>query len=128
MVMTKSLLATEVNMKVEVLKHIGTDEKVIIFHEKIDSICKLNKEVYFYDFYVTVNANEIELTLKELEQQLRDLLTAISSDEEICIKQCKMACKVPENSVCIKMVYLHRIKFIYSKDMSSLTILFSGVS
>ena len=115
-------------MKVEVLRHKNTDEKVIVFHEQIDCICRLNKDVYFYGFYVTVNANEIEIPLKELEQQLRDLFTADFNDKEICIKQYEIACKVPENSVCIKRVYLHHIKFIYGKDMNSLTILFSGVN
>lgn len=116
-------------MKVEVLKHIGTNEKAIIFHEHIDDICKFNMgmDIDYVSFYITVNANEIEIPLKELEQQLRDLFTTVSNDEEICIKQYEMVCKGTENSVCIKSVYLHRIKFIYDKDMNSLTMLFSGV-
>jgi hypothetical protein len=125
MVMTKSLLATEVNMKVEVLRHKDTDEKVIIFHEQIDDICKLNREV---DFYVTVNANEIEISLKELELQLRSLFTPVSNDEEIYVKQYEMACKVPENNVHIRSVYLLSIRFVYDKDMGSLTIQFFGVN
>ena len=112
-------------MKIEVLRHKDTGEKVIIFHEQIDDICKLNRDI---DFYVTVNSNEIEIPLKGLEEQLRSLFTPVSNDEEICIKQYEMACKVPENSVRIKRVYLHRIKFVYDKDTNSLTILFSGVN
>lgn len=112
-------------MKVEVLRHKDTGEKVIVFHEQIDDICKLNREVYFY---VTVNANEIEISLKELEQQLRDLFMSVSNDEEIYIKQYEMACKTPENGVYIRRVYLLSIRFIYDKDISSLTIQFFGVN
>lgn len=112
-------------MKVEVLRHKDNGEKVIVFNEQIDDICKPNREVYFY---VTVNANEIEISLKELEQQLRDLFTPVSNDEEICIKQYEMACKVPENSVHIRRVYLLIIRFVYDKDMRSLTIQFFGVN
>ena len=112
-------------MKIEVLRHKDTGEKAIIFHEQIDDICKLNREVYFY---VTVNANEIEISLKELEQQLRDLFTTVSNDEEIYIKQYEMACKTPKNGVYGKMVYLLSIRFVYDKDMSSLTIQFFGVN
>lgn len=112
-------------MKVEVLRHKDTGEKVIVFHEQIEDICKLNREVYFY---VTVNANEIEISLKELEQQLRDLFMSVSNDEEIYIKQYEMACKTPENGVYAKKVYLLSIRFAYDKDMSFLTIQFFGVN
>ena len=112
-------------MKVEVLRNKDTGEKVIIFHEQIGDICKLNREVYFY---VTVNANEIEIPLKELEQQLRNLFTPVSNDEEIYVKQYEMTCKVPENNVHIRRVYLLSIRFVYDKDMGSLTIQFFGVN